>query len=249
MADERTNNWPLVGSPIPMFLIIFSYFYFVLKCGPEFMKNRPAYSLKTYVRCYNAFQIIVNAWAVKALLDAGWFTETTIYCEPVRYTYEPGPYKMAKVMWWVMLIKLIDLSETGVFVLRKKYNQVSTLHLYHHVSTLVIQWLYTKYIAGSMTTFVILTNCSVHVIMYSYYLLSTWPSTAKLISFFKRYITIIQITQLVILLIYTLQSLNPSCPVPRLPGITFVINLAINIYLFVDFYRKSYARKQSKKVN
>lgn len=94
------------------------------------------------------------------------------------------------------MLKLIDLSETMVFVMRKKDRQISFLHLYHHVTTLYITWISVKYFAGGMCTFPILVNSFVHVIMYTYYFLSARGSTVqRIVSYIKPFITIIQMVR------------------------------------------------------
>lgn len=115
-----------------------------------------------------------------------------IMCFPVFNILEEC-FQLAEATWWTMILKLIDLSETVVFVLRKKTNQISFLHVYHHVTTLSFTWVSAKYFAGGMCTFSILVNSIVHVIMYSYYFLSArGPKTRALVSLIKPYITIIQ---------------------------------------------------------
>lgn len=96
-------------------------------------------------------------------------------------------------MWLGTMLKLIDLIETVVFVLRKKDSQISFLHLYHHLSTVMIAWIITKYVPVAMASFSLLINCSVHVIMYIYYLFSAFGGKAqKLLARFKPVLTITQ---------------------------------------------------------
>ena len=92
--DPRTNDWFLVSNPILIGLIIFSYLYFVLKCGPDYMEDRKPYSLKTFIYFYNIFQVIFNSYIVYNILDSGWFTDYSLHCEPVRYNYEPQSLKV-----------------------------------------------------------------------------------------------------------------------------------------------------------
>lgn len=98
---------------------------------------------------------------------------------------------MAKMLY---LIKIVDLVETGVFVLRKKHNQLSFLHLYHHISSVLVAYFCVKYTPGGMMSLQGVVNGSVHVIMYTYYLLSSLgPSAQTMLGSIKRYITTIQI--------------------------------------------------------
>lgn len=91
------------------------------------------------------------------------------------------------------VLKIIDLVETGIFILRKKNNQITALHLYHHVTTMIVAVISARYISTGMAVFVPILNCSVHVIMYTYYFLSNLDGPIKQMVFpLKRYITIIQ---------------------------------------------------------
>lgn len=84
--------------------------------------------------------------------------------------------QFAKISWCLFALKLIDYIETVLFALRKKTRQVSFLHLYHHVTTAFFAWWIVKYSANGMSMTAILVNCSIHVIMYIYYLLSSFGS-------------------------------------------------------------------------
>ena len=90
------------------------------------------------------------------------------------------------------MLKIIDLIETILFVLRKKNKQISFLHIYHHISTVLLGIIYIRYYAGGMAMLFPVLNCIVHVVMYTYYLLSNIEGLKEIILPFKRYVTIIQ---------------------------------------------------------
>lgn len=50
--------------------------------------------------------------------------------------------------YYTWLLKGFELVETIFFVLRKKDNQVSVLHVYHHISTFVLTWFFARSVAG-----------------------------------------------------------------------------------------------------
>lgn len=58
------TKWPLMSSPMPIISISLVYLYVIYIAAPNFMKNRPPYTLKTFIQCYNVFQVIVNSWLV-----------------------------------------------------------------------------------------------------------------------------------------------------------------------------------------
>lgn len=65
--------------------------------------------------------------------------------------------------------------------------------VHRHVSDGMFVWIYTKYVADGMSTFITSLNCSVHVITCTYYLLATFePVVQKVINPIKPFITILQ---------------------------------------------------------
>lgn len=109
-------------------------------------------------------------------------------------------FQMFDLIWWLIFLKLFDYVETCVFVLRKKQNQVSALHVYHHVSNLIFLWYYLKYILDERATFITLMNCAVHVIMYMYYFIAALSSELQqMISPIKPFVTKLQMVGINIL--------------------------------------------------
>jgi elongation of very long chain fatty acids protein 4 len=101
--------------------------------------------------------------------------------------------QLTRSLWYYFLLKIWDLVETGIFVLRKKNNQVSGLHLYHHVSTLSLMWIVMRYYAIAPVLILSITNSLIHVIMYMYYFLAACGSTVKkTAAFIKQWITTAQ---------------------------------------------------------
>jgi len=62
--DLKTNNLLLVGSPWPIAVIIASYLYFVLNCGPKWMTKRRPFELTSLINIYNVLQIAANFYVV-----------------------------------------------------------------------------------------------------------------------------------------------------------------------------------------
>lgn len=95
--------------------------------------------------------------------------------------------------WISLLVRVAELVETVFFVLRKKQNQVSHLHVYHHVSTIILLWAFFKYSAGMMEIYIAILNSMIHVIMYSYYLLTIFKVFPKYLNMFKPILTSMQL--------------------------------------------------------
>merc|ERR1711916_150596 len=92
----------------------------------------------------------------------------SVSCSPVDYSATYYPTRMAKVLWWYYFSKCIEFFDTFAMVLRKKNNQVSFLHLYHHGSMFVIWWMGVKWAAGGLSLFGPMMNSFIHVLMYGY---------------------------------------------------------------------------------
>ncbi|KAL0132098.1 hypothetical protein PUN28_000104 [Cardiocondyla obscurior] len=232
-------------------LITLGYLYFVLYAGPRYMKNRPPYNLRNFVLIYDIIQILVNAWFVKEHFTAGWSAVLAKYqfiCGK-RTILDLNAIRLIDIVWWLIFLKLFDYVETCIFVLRKKQNQVSTLHVYHHVSNVVFLWYYLKYVLDERATFISMFNCAVHVIMYIYYFIAAWkPNLQPMLSPFKRFLTKLQMGQFVLMIIFLLQTANPKCETPRGTSVLpfFIGNLFVFLYLFYDFYKKNYTPTQKK---
>lgn len=56
-------------------------------------------------------------------------------CFNTTESNDPDEYFVMSVCYWG---RVVDLSETLVFVLRKKDSQVSFLHVFHHSTTLLV---------------------------------------------------------------------------------------------------------------
>lgn len=119
-----------------------------------------------------------------------------LLCEPVDYSYDDVPMLIADGCHTYFLLKLIDLMDTVFFVLRKKTNQISFLHLYHHTGMVILTWNATKFFAGGHSVFTGFLNSIIHVVMYTYYLVSAFQPQYKNNIWWKKYITQMQIVSI-----------------------------------------------------
>lgn len=147
--------------------------------------------------------------------------------------------------YWYFIAKLFDLFDTVFFVLRKKSNQISFLHIYHHSLTFAGAWYYLKYMVLEVESgvFIGLLNSVVHVFMYTYYGISAMGPEYRKYLWWKKYITCIQLIQFFSMLIYMTIMIFFSCKVDKFLTYFFFVNCCFFIYLFSDFYRRTYFAK------
>lgn len=62
ITDYRTNDWPLITSPVPGLTILGAYLYFVLSWGPKYMANRKPFKLERLLLIYNFLQVLVSVY-------------------------------------------------------------------------------------------------------------------------------------------------------------------------------------------
>ncbi|XP_069671883.1 very long chain fatty acid elongase 7-like [Periplaneta americana] len=242
-TDPRVEKWVLM-KPYPLFAIVSVYLYVVLVAGPRYMKGKTPYNINRIIQLYNIGQIISCIYLAYLITNSFLFDSIKIGCDGFGVSYDPQQMKIVSIMWWTLLLKLAELVETVFFILRKKYSQVTFLHLYHHVSTLIFMWIGTKTSPGGTMAFPVMLNCVVHTFMYTYYLLtSLGPQWQNRIGKYKRYLTVFQMVQFTIILIHISYVLNSSCRVPSLLVYAFLPNLILVFYLFYDFYRDVYIAK------
>jgi hypothetical protein len=236
--------FPLMGSPYPLLLIFIGYLLFVNKIGPMYMKNREPYNLSEVLRLYNIFQVFACTFiVVRAHFIHNYSFLTYSKCiksppgvnEDDRTSVDLITFHIDFYLF--MILRLFELIETIFFVLRKKFNQVSILHMYHHISTITITWIFLKYRGGSMEMFIAVINSCVHIIMYTYYFLSSFKRYREQTNKIKPIITVIQILQLALILIQCVAILY--CEKSDI-NYVLVANFVVNIILFSHFFARAY---------
>ena len=245
------DGWPLMDNPLWTILICLGYFYFVKVLGPKLMQNRPAFELKRILMVYNAFQIVFNFWLFWEAGQSGWFYgKFSFRCEPVDYSNDPSALRIIRAGYWFWISKYIDFLDTIFFILRKKSNQVTTLHVIHHGILPINIWPGLRYANGGNTAVCCVVNSFVHIIMYSYYLLSAMgPRVQAAISKFKKYVTRIQIIQFIAMLVHSFQFLIVAdCGFSIWTSIWVAVNELLFLCLFLDFYKNAYGKKHSNKL-
>lgn len=236
-----------MGSIWPITILVISYLYFVLKIGPEFMRFRNPINIDRIVMVYNAVQVIFSIYLLKEAFRLVWSRDDyRLFC--IEVSKDPAiANQQIFTVWLFLMSKILDLLDTVFFILRKKQNQVTFLHVYHHTLVIILGWYLSNFYTGGQVAFFGTINTFVHIIMYSYYFLTILNPGYKKV-WWKKYLTIIQLVQFVITGLHAcITLLEPNCSFPR-----FIMALAIpqDIFMFIlfwDFYKKAYINPKKNK--
>ncbi|XP_026328940.1 elongation of very long chain fatty acids protein 7-like [Hyposmocoma kahamanoa] len=241
---QRTKSWFLAAKPYQGLTILGLYLMFVLKWGPQWMKNRKPFNLDKIMIVYNALQVLCCAYLFYGAIVYAWGWKYKWVCEPVDYSNTEEAIRVAKFVYCYYLLKLIDLLDTVFFVLRKKNNQISFLHVYHHTGMVMLIWGAITYFPGGHGTLIGVINSFVHIVMYFYYLLTVAVPSVKKSLWWKKYITQLQILQFLWCVIHmALIVFKPDCEFPRWTAAVFLPQNIFMLVLFLEFYIKTYIKK------
>ncbi|XP_023977875.1 very long chain fatty acid elongase 5 isoform X3 [Physeter macrocephalus] len=175
------------------------------------------------------------------LVTGVWEGQYNFFCQGTRSGGE-ADMKIVHVLWWYYFSKLIEFMDTFFFILRKNNHQVTVLHVYHHASMLNIWWFVMNWVPCGHSYFGATLNSFIHVLMYSYYGLSSVPSMRPYL-WWKKYITQGQLLQFVLTIIQTSCGVIWPCAFP-LGWLYFQIGYMISlIALFTNFYIQTYNKK------
>jgi len=226
--------------------IFFSISYLsIVFGGIRFMKDRPPFAIKPYIFTYNLYQCILNIWCVAAMCYE-------VYSNPI-FTGIWGnvpvkgaaSFRISFLIWIHYNNKYVELLDTLWMILRKKNNQVSFLHCYHHILLIWAWFLVCKIETGGDCYFGATVNSFIHIIMYGYYTLALLNVPCP----WKKWITTCQMIQFAVCFSHScFVVINGNAPIilPLAQGFVMV-NMLV---LFGNFYRKSYsaADKKEKKL-
>jgi len=201
--------------------------------------------LKETMVVYNGGQVLLNGWMVYRFLDAvinkGHPFIGDLYTSNTGATF---------AVWIHYMDKYLEFFDTFFMVLRGRMDQVSFLHIYHHISIAWAWWFAMLCFPGGDAYFGALLNSWIHVMMYSYYTLSLLKFSCP----WKRYITQAQLLQFTSVVVYTAFSFvvvyregeaearHYACFAVQ----TF--EMVSLFYLFSLFYSRAYKKKKQEQL-
>jgi len=244
-GDPRVVQYPFVeGGPWSTLAMVGTYLYFVKVLGPEYMKDRKPYDLRWLIFIYNFAMVIISGWMFIEGCYLLNFGLDTWGCHTVDHkSTEWVELRKLYVGWFFFITKFVEFADTVFFILRKKYSQVTALHVVHHSLVPCLVWIGLKFVPGGNNAFFPLINSLVHTIMYTYYGLSVLGPKMQPYLWWKKYLTKVQMIQFILIIINSCRAWYlPHCQFPKPFIYLTVFNASLFLVLFASFYRQSYVK-------
>lgn len=249
ITDERVNEYYLLrGGPTLILSIVTLYLYFVLSLGPKMMAKREKFKLNKILLVYNMSMASANLWLFVQGLKVSNYGVDTWGCGKFGGDIRQSPRRGIYLGYLFFLTKLIELLDTVFFVLRKKQEQITFLHVFHHSIVPLFCWIGIKLAPGGPNGFFPLVNSFIHVLMYTYYALSTLGESIKRHLWWKKYLTRLQMIQFVLVMINAGKTfMSKDCKFPLLFAYLQATIATTFFILFAIFYKSAYQPQKHHK--
>ncbi|XP_077520316.1 very long chain fatty acid elongase AAEL008004-like [Amblyomma americanum] len=244
--DWRSEGWFLTGNLGPLAGILVLYVYGVKVLGPRAMKGREPFNIQPLVLAYNLFMVLNCAFFLVEFVRLAFVQNGySVLLQEVDATTRPATMRLVSLSWWYFMFRIFEFTETFFFVLRKKFSQVSGLHVFHHCVIAWNMWLCVTYGGQAQTIFVTCMNTLVHLVMYSYYFLAALGPWAQPFLWWKRYLTQVQLVQFVVLMVHNALPLFFAGNFVRTFSAILVAEGLIFFAWFWAFYLDTYRRRKA----
>ncbi|XP_035214324.1 elongation of very long chain fatty acids protein 7-like isoform X2 [Stegodyphus dumicola] len=246
-GDPIIREWFLINSKFwPAFLCTM-YLIVVKIVGPAFMRDRKPFVLRKTLIVYNLFLVITYSATIYVFMANMVRIDPAILCKNSNVNPSDSTYTLAACGWMVYMLKYVEFLDTIFFVLRKKDKSITNLHVIHHAILPICGWVLFRTETSGFQSFPVLLNSIVHVLMYSYYGLAAIGPHVQKYLWWKRYLTIIQMVQfiLVILFVTTITPLS-GCSAAKTSVWVNTVLAVLFLILFYNFYTHSFQPKGSQ---
>lgn len=243
VGDPRIGDYPLMDSMYPQMVLCFLY-VIIVYAGMRFMKTRPPIEMRSLMVGYNFGMVALNGFIVAELIRFAWLSGYSFRCAGVPPGDSVPVQRVVRAAFLFWATKIIEFSDTFMFVARKKHSQITFLHVFHHFAVPLSTWFGVKVVPGGHGAFFATVNSFVHVVMYTYYGISALGPAYHQYLWWKPWMTRVQLIQFVALYLHSAQLFfDNSCNYPIIFGYAINIYSIIFFILFMDYYLKAYRGK------
>lgn len=226
-----------------MLLIIITYIGFVKVFGPKFMMDRKPFDLRPLMLFFNSFMLAVNGSGFVIGLVASDFGSRLFSCTRVSESGKEDFKELLLIyLGYVYLIaRILDMGDTLFFVLRKKFNNINFLHVFHHSAVPLIAFAGLKLHPAPHAGFLPMTNVFVHTFLHAYYAMSCMGPEMSRFIWWKKHLTQMQLVQFASIFLHgSFTYANPECTFPKFLSIAEIVISITFMVLFGKFYCNTY---------
>lgn len=227
------------------------------RCGGDgpFVSQRVLYPLKfvyNFVQIYLCSYMTLEAVILAHRNGYGWWPWTQ--CNVFNFQ-DPAIHRL---IWVYYMSKMLDWADTLFIILGNKPRQFTVLHIYHHASVWFFNWLNLVINFDAEIFIAVGFNAAIHVIMYTYYLISMHmpkvkderTGKSKYSVWWKQHLTTLQMTQFFGMNLHGFLILYNGCNQVTPRGTALYLAYIMSLFLlFLNFFLRSYCGGKSKKVS
>lgn len=125
-----------------MMIVNAFYLWWIYKGGPAYMKKRQPYNVTSLIRIYNVVQVIICTVFVTEGMRIGFTFNYFFTCESFEFLDSEGQDLVQIGLWMFVLLRLAEYIETFFYVAKKKYSQITLLHVFHHLGAVFTAWFF-----------------------------------------------------------------------------------------------------------
>jgi len=266
LGDNRKTSplladLPLVRSPTPFVLLISFYFLVLAIFYPiVWFRQRRAAAAKSqgattktptsplltrFVQFHNIFLALLSVWMGSSMI----YYHNKLGYPIWGFDYdETRDLPMSLVMYVFYLSKYYEFFDTFIMLMKGNLDQITFLHVYHHASTCFVFWWVSNRAPGGDAWWIVTVNSWVHVIMYTYYFLTSVLERKQRAKYlwWGKYLTLIQMIQFAVGIIHSVFCIYYS-PYSQFAVRMQIVDMTILLALFLNFYIRKHCLGDGEK--
>ncbi|XP_003738297.1 elongation of very long chain fatty acids protein 5-like [Galendromus occidentalis] len=241
--DPRTYGYPLVTNPVFVSTVIATYLY-IVRNGERWMEDRKPMDLRWVMRVHNLFMVIANVAFIAICFPLTYGNGSySLFCQGITGRDDYASRLLIRSGFYYIFVRYLDFFDTFFFILKKKFSHVSNLHVIHHTIVAFNASFFFGFAPEGQPGLGLFINASIHVIMYGYYFMATFPALRKYL-WWKKYLTQLQIGQFIFAIFHMSIPLVYDCGFPRYLVYFATSQVILILGLFLNFYVKTYLTRR-----
>jgi elongation of very long chain fatty acids protein 4 len=244
-ANYATKGWAMtdLGDAllvVALYLAVVGYGLYMksteTKEDTENEKKKEGNSIWLFQIVYNVSQVALCGYMVYGAIATYIKQGLSPICNPVDW----DDADMGYWTWVFYMSKYLDFFDTVQIVVRRKWKQLSFLHVYHHVSILLVYWMLVHVGHYGEIYLTIVLNGTIHFFMYFYYA----NTLVGIRPWWKKYLTMGQMVQFMMMNAQAAYLLWFGCPYPPRVVAFYLIYIQSLFWLFKAFFNSTYKKSE-----